>query len=126
MITGLDHAHFFCGDVEKTAKYFSQVFEGKEISRNELRGFSVVRVDVKGTTLALMGTDPKEVQLEPGKGKRGLDHIGFRVREIESTVKSLQAKGAEVEIPVTTTPYGVKYAFIKGPDGIRIELVEKD
>ena len=126
MITGLDHAHFFCGDVEKTAKYFAQVFEGKEISRNELRGFSVVRVDVKGTTLALMGTDPKEVHFDAGKGKGGLDHIGFKVKEIESTVKSLQAKGAEVEIPVTTTPYGVKYAFIKGPDGIRIELVEKD
>ena len=126
MIVGLDHAHFFCADVEQAARYFSQVFDGKEISRNVLRGFSVIRVDVKGTTLALMGTDPKEAQLEPGKGKRGLDHLGFRVKEIESTLKDLQAKGAEIEIPVTVTPYGVKYAFVKGPDGIRIELVEKD
>ena len=126
MIAGLDHAHFLCGDVEKAVKYFAQVFEGKEVSRNVLRGFSVVRMDVKGTIVALMGTDPKEAQLEPGKGKKGLDHLGFRVKEIESTLKDLQAKGAEVEIPVTATPYGVKYAFVKGPDGIRIELVERD
>ncbi len=126
MIVGLDHAHFLCGDVEKAVKYFAQVFEGKEVSRNVLRGFSVVRMDVKGTTMALMGTDPTAVQLEPGKGKKGLDHLGFKVKEIEATLKDLQARGAEIEIPVTATPYGVKYAFVKGPDGIRIELVERD
>ena len=125
MITGLDHAHFLCGDVEKAVKYFAQVFEGKEVSRNVLRGFSVVRMDVKGVTVALMGTDPAAAQLDPGKGKKGLDHLGFTVKGIEATVKDLQAKGAEIEIPVASTPYGVKYAFIKGPDGIRIELVER-
>lgn len=30
MITGLDHVHVICGDVEEAVKYFKKVFEGQE------------------------------------------------------------------------------------------------
>jgi catechol 2,3-dioxygenase-like lactoylglutathione lyase family enzyme len=125
MIAGLDHIHFICGDVEGAVKYFKNVFEARETSRGEIRGFPVVRVNVKGAIIALMGTAPGSSELVPGKGSRGLDHIGFRVDELEKTVEDLKKRGAKIGIGPSTGGPGVKYAFVDGPDGIRIELVER-
>jgi catechol 2,3-dioxygenase-like lactoylglutathione lyase family enzyme len=125
MVIGLDHIHFICGDVEEAVKYFKNVFEAKETSRGEIRGFPVVRVDVKGSIVALMGTAPGSSQLVPGKGSRGLDHIGFIVKDLEKTVEDLKKRGAKFSIGPTAAGPGVKFAFVDGPDGVRIELLER-
>ena len=124
MVTGLDHIHYICGDVEAAVKYFKNVFEAKETSRGEIRGLPVVRVNVQGAIIALMGTAPGSAQLVPGKGSRGLDHIGFVVKGIENTVEDLKKRGAKISVEITAGP-GVKYAFVDGPDGIRIEILER-
>ena len=125
MVTGLDHIHYICGDVEEAVKFFKSVFEAKETSRGEIRGLPVVRVNVQGAIIALMGTAPGSGQLVPGKGSRGLDHIGFTVKELEKTVEDLKKRGAKISIGPSAGGPGVKYAFLDGPDGIRIELVER-
>ena len=125
MINGLDHVHIMCGDVEKSVKYFEDVFGGKVESRGELRGFPMIRMDVKGVFVNLMGTDPKAMALEAGKGSRGLDHFGFNVKGLEKTVEDLKKKGAKISAGPGVTPAGVRFAFIDGPEGIRIELVER-
>jgi len=125
MVTGLDHVHVICGDVEEAVKYFKNVFEAKETSRGEIRGLPIVRVDVKGLIVALMGTAPGSIQLVAGKGSRGLDHFGFTVKELEKTVEDLKKRGAKISVGPSVAGPGVKYAFVDGPDGIRIELVER-
>ncbi|MGA2959247.1 MAG: VOC family protein [Thermodesulfobacteriota bacterium] len=125
MIDGLDHVHILCGDVAKSVRYFEEVFGGRVESRGELRGFPMIRMDVKGVFLNLMGTDPKAAALEVGKGSRGLDHFGFKVKDLEKTVEDLKKKGARISAGPGVTPAGVKFAFIDGPEGIRIELVER-
>ncbi len=125
MIDGLDHLHFLCKDVEKSVKFFEDVFGGKVETRGELRGFPMIRMYVNGVFLNIMGTDPKAGMLEVGKGSRGLDHFGFRVKGLEKTVEELKKKGAKISAGPGVTPAGVKFAFIDGPEGIRIELVER-
>lgn len=126
MITGLDHIHIICGNMEEAVQYFEKVFDGWVVSRSEMRGFPLIRMDVKGATLALLGTEPKAGQLTPGKGNRGLDHFGFKVKDLEQTAQDLKKRGAKFSIEPTVTPSGIKIAFIEGPEGIRIELVERD
>jgi catechol 2,3-dioxygenase-like lactoylglutathione lyase family enzyme len=126
MITGLDHVHVLCDNAEEAVKYFKKVFEGQEVSRGELRGFPMIRVDVKGVVVTLMGTEPGSGQLVPGKGSRGLDHFGFKVKDLEKTVEDLKKRGAKFSIGPSASPVGVKYAFVEGPENIRIELVERD
>ncbi|MBI5968540.1 MAG: VOC family protein [Deltaproteobacteria bacterium] len=126
MITGLDHVHVMCGEVEEAVRYFKNVFDGKEVSRGQLRGFPLIRMDVQGVFINLMGTDPQAGQLEPGKGSRGLDHFGFRVKDLESMVADLKKKGAKFSVEPSVTPTGVKFAFVDGPEGIRIELLQRD
>ncbi|MGB9699761.1 MAG: VOC family protein [Thermodesulfobacteriota bacterium] len=126
MIIGLDHVHIISGNVEEMIKYFERVFEGRVLSRGESRGFPLVRMDVYGAPISILGTEPGTGQLEPGKGLRGLDHFGFKVKNLEETVADLKSKGAKFTIEPTITPSGIKIAFVEGPEGIRIELVERD
>jgi len=112
--------------MEEAVQFFKRVFDGKEISREEVRGLPMVRMEVRGVPINLLGTEPGAGQLIPGKGSRGLDHFGFKVRDMEQTLADLQKKGVRVTLGPTVTPAGIKYAFIEGPEGIRIELVERD
>jgi catechol 2,3-dioxygenase-like lactoylglutathione lyase family enzyme len=126
MITGIDHIHYVSNNLEEMTKYFEKVFGAKETSRTEARGYPMIRMDVFGTTISFLGTEPNAGQLDPGKGKRGLDHLGFKVKNLEETLEDIKKKGVKVAIGPSVTPAGVKFAFIDGPEGIRIELVEKN
>jgi lactoylglutathione lyase len=53
----------------------------------------------------------------------GLEHIGLTVHY--AAVEELRAKGAEIAIgPLTRSP-GLRLAFVRGPEGIMIELVQR-
>ena len=55
----------------------------------------------------------------------GLEHIGLTVDDVDAAVEELRAKGAEIAIgPLTRNP-GLRLAFIRGPEGIMIELVQR-
>jgi len=125
MITGIDHVHLMCGDVNQMVKYFEEVFDGKVETRGELRGYPMVRLHAYGIPINIMGTDPQAGTLAAGKGSRGLDHFGFRVKDLEKTVEDLKKRGAKFSIGPSAGSGGVKYAFLEGPEGIRIELVDR-
>lgn len=64
----------------------------------------------------------------PSQG-RAIDHIGFRPLNVDSVVAGLKAKNVKVttEPRPLTLPSGasMRLAFIEGPDGVRIELVQR-
>ena len=54
----------------------------------------------------------------------GLEHIGLTVDDVDAAVEELRAIGAEIAIgPLTRNP-GLLLAFVRGPEGIMIELVQ--
>lgn len=124
MIIGLHHVHVNCADVGKTAEYFKDIFEAKELYRGKLRGAPFVRIEVKGLVINLTGTKPGAGILEPGKGDRGLDHFSLMVSDMDSVVENIQKKGVKVLRGPGVSDTGNKYAFIQGPEGIHIELLE--
>jgi len=127
MIIGFDHVHVVCRDIEKALKYFLDVFEGREVFRGQVRGFPLIRINVKEVQVILIGTGPEAGQLTSGKGDSGLDHFGFKVKDLEKTAEDLKKRGAKFSVePSVSTGTGAKYAFVDGPEGIRIELVERD
>lgn len=125
MITGFDHVHIYSSDMERTKKYFGDFFGGKEVGRGEMRGYPVLRLDVQGVRFNIFGVDPKANQFTPGKGNRGLDHIAFKLTDFDSTLADFQKRGIKVTLGPNVSARGNKYAFIEGPDGISIELVEQ-
>lgn len=125
MITGFDHIHLYSGDMEKMKKFFEDFFGGKEVGRGEMRGYPILRMDVHEVRINIFGVDPRAKQFEPGRGNRGLDHMAFKVRDFDSTLSDFQKKAVRITRGPEVSPRGNKFAFIEGPDGISIELVEE-
>jgi catechol 2,3-dioxygenase-like lactoylglutathione lyase family enzyme len=61
-----------------------------------------------------------------GTKGRSLDHIGFEVKDLDATLKRLEADGVKIDIPLRdmTKQIGLKIAFITDPNGAYIELTE--
>ena len=61
----------------------------------------------------------------PANPYLGLDHFGLTVKGIDKVVAELKAKG----VTFTVEPYNVRpdtrIAFLKTPDGVLIELLER-
>lgn len=65
---------------------------------------------------------------EPYEVGDGYSHVAFIVDDLEGTVGGLEQGGVEVTLqPKTMTVEGHDYriAFVKDPDGYRIELIER-
>lgn len=53
-----------------------------------------------------------------------LEHMGFTVDDVDAACAELRAKGAEIAVgPLTRSP-GLRLAFVRGPEGIMVELVQ--
>ena len=57
---------------------------------------------------------------------QGLDHFGLTVEDIDAVAAEIKAKGVEFTKEPTTIRPGVRICFIRGPQGISIELLERD
>ena len=56
---------------------------------------------------------------------RVVDHVGFSFDNLADALERMRKDGIRVTQEIETAFHGkVKYAFIEGPDKIRIELVE--
>ena len=53
-----------------------------------------------------------------------LDHLGFRVDDLDATVKRLESLGARVRIPPFTEGED-RLVFLSDPDGVWIELSQR-
>ena len=56
-----------------------------------------------------------------------LDHLAFDVQDLEATVKELKRQGVEVVVEPYTigSEIGWKEAYVKDPNGIWIELLQR-
>jgi lactoylglutathione lyase len=53
------------------------------------------------------------------------DHFGLTVDNLDAAVSELRAKGAEIPVgPVMRSP-GLYLAFVRGPEGVMVELVQR-
>jgi lactoylglutathione lyase len=121
-----DHVHLRSPDPEATAGWYERMF-GAEVIRSMQAGKP--RID-----LMLGGLDVFIAAVPPGDGKTGappvspylgLDHIGLKVGGIDAAVAELKAKGAEFTMEPTTVRPGVRIAFLRGPEQVTIELVDR-
>ena len=53
-------------------------------------------------------------------------HFGFRVDNLDETVAELKRRGADIAVEPRTIRPGVKIAFVRAPDDVRIELLQRD
>ena len=122
-----DHIHLRTRDPQGMADYFHRVFDAKVIESVQSDGRPRVDLDIDGLIvfIAPVAADT-EIEANPRDPHLGLDHFGFRVDNVDETVAELKRRGAEiVDEPRTIRP-GVRIAFVRAPDDVRIELLQRD
>ncbi len=122
-----DHIHLRTRDPQGMADYFHKMFDAKIIESTQSDGVSRLDLDIDGLMVfiapvaadAAMAANPAEPHL-------GLDHFGFRVDNVDQTVADLKRRGAEIAVEPRTIRPGVRIAFVRAPDDVRIELLQRD
>ena len=122
----VNHIHLKAPDPKKTAQWYVDVFGAKVLGESTgLGGSSSVRLDIDGTRINVTSAPAGET-LPDGTADShyGLEHFGFDTDDIEAAMAHVQAHGAEVLLPITQMATGSRISYIKGPDNVRIELVQ--
>ncbi|GAB4337636.1 MAG: hypothetical protein Kow0099_11180 [Candidatus Abyssubacteria bacterium] len=115
-----DHVHLNSSNAEEAAKFYVNTFGGQALGEHEVAGTRMLVVAFGGTRLLINDRAPNG----PPAGT-GVDHIGFRVADLDAAAAELKQRGADFALePVSLGP-DVKIAFVSGPDNIMIELSEE-
>jgi lactoylglutathione lyase len=126
-----DHVHLRSPNPDATARFFETMF-GAEAKRDiyppgtlypgQLR----VSLNLGGQRVLIAPTHPDDpTGSAPVFPYYGLEHIGLTVDDVDAACEELRQKGAEIAIgPLTRSP-GLRLAFVRGPEGIMVELVQK-
>ena len=122
----IDHIHVVTTDPKATASYFQVMFDAKVVESHPPGGKQRIDVELDGLAIFIHQTTPKEnLPACPFGRYRGLDHFGLRVNDLDEAVADLKRRGAEFISEPHTLRAGLKIAFIRGPENIRIELLER-
>jgi len=122
-----DHVHLRSPDPEATAGYYERMF-GATVKRSvQSDGRPRVDLDLGGMTIFIAPVLPGRAPSPPAEPPSlGLEHIGLAVSDIDAVVAELKVKGAEFTVEPRTIRAGVRIAFIRGPEGVHIELVDRN
>jgi lactoylglutathione lyase len=117
-----DHVHLRSPDPEATAAWLADTLGGEII-----RGTGRIDVKLGGAMVFIAPVAAGEsIDAPPAHPHQGLDHIGLLVKDIDAVAAEIKAKGVEfTKEPYTIRP-GTRICFIRGPEGISIELLERD
>ena len=120
-----DHIHLRSPNPEATAQYYERMF-GAEVLRSMQQGKPRIDLKLGGANIFIAPVAPGEgVNPPPTTPYQGLDHFGLTVSNIDAVVAELKAKGAELTREPTTVRPGVRVAFLRGPEGVSIELLDR-
>ena len=126
-----DHVHLRSPDPDATAKFFETMF-GAEAKRDIYPSGTLypgqmrVSLTVGGQKILIAPRHPDApMTAAPAFPYYGLEHIGLTVDNVDEACDELRKKGAEIAVgPLTRSP-GLRLAFVRGPEGIMVELVQR-
>jgi lactoylglutathione lyase len=110
-------------DIEKSLRFYRDALGLKELSRRDYEKGRFTLV-----FLAAHGDEEAQVELtynwdpESYTGGRNFGHLAYAVDDIYAACKRLQDHGVTINRP----PRDGHMAFVRSPDGISVELLQKD
>jgi catechol 2,3-dioxygenase-like lactoylglutathione lyase family enzyme len=124
MTFGWDHLHLRSPDPDAAAAFYQRMFGAVLRDRIDEPKLLRVTLDLAGLWL-FIDRAPAETARCPEAPYLGLEHFGLRVDKLDEVVADLKARGAEFLVEPTDTGRGAIMAFLRGPDGVRIELLQR-
>jgi lactoylglutathione lyase len=126
-----DHVHLRSADPDAMGRFFETMF-GAEVVREIYPpgtlypGQMRVSMSLGGQKVLVAPTHPHDPTGAPPRFPYfGVEHIGLTVDDVDAAVEELRAKGAEIAIGPLTRSVGLRLAFVRGPEGVMVELVQR-
>jgi lactoylglutathione lyase len=121
-----EHIHLRSPNPEATAGFYERVF-GAEILRSAPAGKPRIDLNLGGQKIFIAEVQPNDKTGAPPESPyQGLDHIGLTVTGIDAIVTELRGKGVRFTMEPTTIRPGVRIAFLRGPENVSIELIDRN
>ncbi len=120
-----DVIHLKSRDVQAAAAWYRDFLGAEVIESFENTRGKTVRTRLQGTAINI--TQQPDADSLPGvplEEHIGIEHIGFRVDDLDKTLADMRSRGAEVIGPVYTGDRNNRWFFLRAPDGVRIEIVQ--
>jgi catechol 2,3-dioxygenase-like lactoylglutathione lyase family enzyme len=120
-----DHIHLFTRNPEATAAFYERMF-GAEVIRTMQQGKPRIDLKLGGANIFILDvSQDAKAGAGPTHPHQGLDHFGLEVKDIDAVSADLKAKGVVFTREPTTIRPGTRIAFLAGPEGVSIELLER-
>jgi lactoylglutathione lyase len=120
-----DHIHLRTANPEGMAQWFEKML-GAEVVRSTQEGKPRIDLKLGGANIFIAPVGANDgVNAPPTIPYRGLDHFGLAVTGIDAIASDLKAKGVEFTKEPTTVRPGVRICFIRAPEGVSIELLDR-
>jgi catechol 2,3-dioxygenase-like lactoylglutathione lyase family enzyme len=130
-----DHVHIISKDPEAAAQWYADILGGTITAITEVRDAPQIAVQFDGATMMIRGRRPGE---GPGDKKPlqsfegfvshdqwGTDHFGFKiVGDLLEFCDTIREKGGTFLVEPHEFIPGHRLAFLAGPDGVTVELLE--
>lgn len=108
------------------ALWFERIL-GAEILRSIDNGQPRIDLMLGGQKIFIAKVAAGEsVNAPPQIPYQGLEHFGLRVKDIDAVVAEVKARGAEFSKDVHTPRPGIRICFLRAPQGVSVELLERD
>lgn len=122
--TRWDHIHLRSRDPDLSAAFYEGVLGASRQGRSETQNALRVTVDLAGILLFIDRIEPGAVPA-PDQPVEGVDHVALTVDDLDQALNELGRKGIEVFSGPTEIRPGLRVAFLRDPDRVRIELLER-
>ncbi len=117
MKINLHHAHLFASDIEKSLRFYREMFGAEILFDLEVAGARNVMIAIGSSKINFYDQPPKDQE-------RGVvHHLGIETDDIEALVAHMKSKGFEFRKPIKNLGI-LKYVMAEGPDHILFELFE--
>ena len=129
----IKHIALSTQDVEKTARFYVEVFGMTMIGKIDDPGTTGCFLTDGDINLAILNFKNDAVAgVERGKGWSGIHHIGFQVESLEAITERLKSAGStprdDINQALGVGQYGERHANVEvkynAPDGVTVDVSE--
>lgn len=122
-----EHIHLRSPDPAATAAWYERMLGAEVIRTAQADG--ATRIDLAlggGQKVFIAPANPALATATPPHAPYfGLEHIGLTVTDIDAATAELKGKGVTFTMDPTTVRPGVRIAFLRGPENVSIELIQR-
>jgi lactoylglutathione lyase len=117
----LDHTGVVVADLERSVRFYVDVLGLTVATRFTMGSEHLVFLRAGGAWVELI----HDARVRPPGGV--VDHLALRVEELDAWVRRLRERGVTLldEQPIEVEELSARIIFCLGPDGERIELIER-